>query len=938
MSKINKLDKKIRQWISIALLCTIMVPLALPMEAKAVRKEIRVAVWLQGGRYLYDGSDVSGYDVQLIETIAQKCNWNVKYVYVADMYEALHALDDGNVDLITSVERKDEWVDQYLFGSLSTGWEYMGLIKLEERTDIIYQDIDKISSCTIGYLENYDKKEKALSYLNSMYGEVALRSYPTKEKLQNALTAGEIDLMVLAANEERSGEGLVDRFLPQAVYYITGIGNTELMNQIDLQLANLTMSDPSYLFELQKKYFPNYVLKEYTKTELDYIESQSVLKVGVPEDRKPISYYDEKTGKYVGIAIDLMEIVAEKSGLTFEYVPFDSELYVDQALMEGDYDLIAPAVESSYYENKDQVCTTNTLLDTAITIAVRKGTDVDAMDQLKIGVAKEFANLGKYMNKSYPNTTIIVYDTPEDVLDAANKGEVTAILNSVSVWSYLMQNPKYKDYDIVTTISVNLPYYIALRRDTNDDMLLGILDKTINLIDESEKDSVLAKYTTGEIYVYTWQDKVEQNLPVILVGVLLFLLLFVFIIQRSRYYQKLRKNNQKLLEANEAKNEFLSRMSHEIRTPMNAILGFAVLGKEDPEDAGRVAESFGKIESSGEFLLGIINDILDMSRIENSNIELHEEFIYQPDFLESVVTMIQPIADRESVELVYDFSHTMPVRVKADRLRLQQICINLLNNAVKFSEEGSQVEWLTEDEQVDENHIRIKYTIRDYGCGMSEEFQRNLFVPFNQEHNKFSDTHVGSGLGLAIVKNIIDQMGGTIQVMSKLGKGTEFIVELVREMENMSSEELQRSQNKEKSQAKEDAQVLTNKRVLLVEDNEINREVAVMILERYGMHVATAENGAIAVEMVKEEGEHGFDIVLMDIHMPVMNGLDAARAIRSLELLYAAKLPIVAMTANTFEDDKKRSKEAGMNAHLAKPIDRNMLFTVLMEYCGNQEE
>ncbi len=899
---------------------------------------IRLAVWLQGGRFIYEDGELSGYDVDLMQKIAERNNWSVEYVFVSGMSEALDALKQGRVDLISSIDEHEELKSDCLYSGLSTGWEYCGLIKLESRTDIIYQDVEQISECTIGYAKDFHNHSSALTYLLEKYKGIIIREYTGATQLENALTAGEIDLMLAGANDVISGELLADRFSPREVFFLTSRENTMLISQIDAELANIIMSDSSYLPELQKQYFPMYWREDFTKEELDYIATAPALKVGVPVNRRPISYYDEKEGQYAGIAIELMELMALKSGLSFEYVPFDSIQHVDEVLQKEDYDLAVPAVESSFYNDKELVSTTNTLLLTATTIAVKKGTDVEAIDNLRIGVAREFANLGKYMTKRYPNTTIITYDTPEEVRKAVDRGEVTAILNTLTVWSYLLQDPQYLEYSLVPTISVNIPYCIAVEKGEQSQTLLAILDKTIDQIDDSEKNAVLAKYTTGEVYQSTFKDKLIKNLPVMMVVLFIFGVFLIFYIQKIRYFRSLEETNKKLVEANQAKNEFLSRMSHEIRTPMNAILGLAALGKEDVDDAKQVESSFGKIESSGEFLLGIINDILDMSRIETTAIELHEEFINQREFLESVVTMIMPIARRNKIELVYDFSQIMPVQVKADRLRMQQICINLLNNAVKFSESGSKVEWIATNEQLDDTHIQMKYRIRDYGCGMSEEFQQKLFQPFVQEHNKFTDGHSGSGLGLAIVKNIIEQMGGTIAVSSKQGEGSEFIIKLTREIGGMSPENLAQEQDIKGQQEHEYIMALQGKQVLLVEDNEINREVAVMMLERYGMQVDTAEDGAVAVAKVKDGGENRYDIVLMDIHMPVMNGLAATKAIRLLELKYASTLPIVAMTANTFEEDKRQTMAAGMNEHLAKPINRQQLSQALIKYCVNKEE
>ena len=375
-------------------------------------------------------------------------------------------------------------------------------------------------------------------------------------------------------------------------------------------------------------------------------------------------------------------------------------------------------------------------------------------------------------------------------------------------------------------------------------------------------------------------------------------------------------------QASAAKSDFLSRMSHEIRTPLNAILGISFLGR-DAADAGQAALYFDKIHASGEFLLGIINDILDMSRIESGKLELHASCERRPEVLQSVLEMVSVPAREKNITLAADFTRTYTEWVVMDRLRFKQIQVNLLNNAIKFSEPGGRVEWTVSETPVDAAHARMECRVRDHGVGMSEAFQQRLFQPFEQEYSRFSDGRAGTGLGLSIVKSIVDKLGGSISVSSQPGEGSEFVV--VFELEVCPPPETERG-------AKEDGpslRRLKGMRVLVAEDNETNAKITRLILERAGVEVIGARDGREAVEAFQAQERGAVSAILMDVRMPVMDGLEATRAIRALDRPDAARVPIIAMTADAFANDRMQTREAGMDAHLSKPVEPQAIYDAL---------
>ena len=402
--------------------------------------------------------------------------------------------------------------------------------------------------------------------------------------------------------------------------------------------------------------------------------------------------------------------------------------------------------------------------------------------------------------------------------------------------------------------------------------------------------------------------------------------------RRKELYQALQRKNdelqivaQKAEAAANAKSEFLSRMSHDIRTPMNAIIGLIHLSKEET-DIQVIKSYLYKMDSSSKFLLGLINDILDLSKIENGEMTLHESPFTKKEFIDSIQTVIKPLIDEKHINFISEMKCNLDC-IKVDRLRFSQIFFNLLSNAAKFTPTGGTIEFISETIEPKESDAKgkvgIRFYVRDNGIGMSEEFLKHLYDPFIQEKSELGEKTIGTGLGLPIVKSLVDAMDGTIEVKSKLGKGTEFKVDLYVELAEAPAM---------KEIVEPEERSLKGVHVLLVEDNELNTYVAKTILEKLSCEVATAENGEQAIQKFAESAESHYDAILMDVHMPVMDGLEATRRIRALDRKDATTVPIIAMTADVFDKEKKETLDAGMNTHMAKPIDPAVLYEVLSKY------
>lgn len=398
--------------------------------------------------------------------------------------------------------------------------------------------------------------------------------------------------------------------------------------------------------------------------------------------------------------------------------------------------------------------------------------------------------------------------------------------------------------------------------------------------------------------------------------------------RRQALYNEINRKNEQLEivakkaeSAAQAKSEFLSRMSHDIRTPMNAIIGLTHLAEEE-ENLQKVKEYLYNIDTSSDFLLGLTNDILDMSKIENGELALKEDSYTKEEFRNAINTVIKPLMDKKDIRFIFRLAANAEC-IRVDRLRYNQIFFNLLSNAAKFTPKGGTVEFTTEELPPLDGKKGIRFHIKDNGIGMSKEFLPHLYNPFSQERAKGGEDVKGTGLGLPIVKSLVDIMGGDISVTSEIGKGTEFIVELyVPEAEPAEKIPVSDAMGEN----------LKGARILLVEDNDINIYVAQLILEKAGCVVEIAKDGKEAVEHFEASEKNYYDAILMDVRMPVMNGIEATKTIRALDREDAATVPIIAMTADAFDEERKKTIEAGMNYHLSKPIEPKVLYQVLLEY------
>jgi len=699
-----------------------------------------------------------------------------------------------------------------------------------------------------------------------------------------------------------------------------------------------------------------------TEEEAAYLERSGEIIIGCPTDNCPLLFLDEGTGQLRGITIDILNLVSEATGLTFRYQPLPSGNVTYQVLQQLRVDMVAGVELNEFNRQASGIALTDSYLHTAKVFVCKQGVSFDPDGPMTIAVNTGSQTLKKVILEQYPRFQVLVCSSTEEALSALLSGKADAVLQNQYTIERILRKPIYESLRIVATASIGDSQCLAsvvpvdaegkspISKDTA--LLLSILNKGIAQLDQSAVSFIIIKETAENAYAYTLWDTL-YHYRFTMAGLFVSLILIIVLLWKNRALHQKRseelaakqraqelaaineqmKEQQLLLmdslkhaeEGSRAKTSFLFNMSHDIRTPMNAILGFAEIASRSMGDTEKLNDCLEKIQVSGRHLLQLINNILDMTKIESGKVTLTEEGCNLKESIEKVRDLLQPEMDKKQLTLKTDLSAVQNPCVVCDGLHLNQILFNLMSNAVKFTRQGGHI-WvtLTQNPCKMREYAAYELRVKDDGIGMAPEFISRVFEPFEREHTSTISQTQGTGLGMSITKNLVDLMGGSIRVASQPGQGTEFALQFTFKL-------LEEPRQTETQSSVEDECMddFAGKRLLLVEDNELNMEVAQEILCEAGFLVETARNGQMAVDMVRASAPGYYDAILMDIQMPVMNGYQASQEIRGLEDKALAEIPIIALTANAFDEDKKEALSYGMNAHIAKPLDVGVLYDTL---------
>ena len=699
-----------------------------------------------------------------------------------------------------------------------------------------------------------------------------------------------------------------------------------------------------------------------TEEETAYRDRVGEITIGCPADNCPLLFQDDVTGQFRGITIDILDMVSEATGIAFRYQPLPSGSVTYEVLQQQHVDMVAGVELNEFNRHATGIVLTDTYLHAAKVFVCKQGVMFNPDNAMTIAVNTGSQTLEKVILQQYPQFRVLVCSSTEEALSAVLSGKADAVLQNQYTIERILRKPIYESLRIVATAAIGDSQCLASLVPISEDgtslvsqdttLLLSILNKGIESLDQSLVSFIIIKETAENAYQYTLWDML-YHYRFAMAGLFVSLILIIILLRKNLILHQKRseqlaaqqrakelavineqmKEQQLLLmdslkhaeEGNRAKTSFLFNMSHDIRTPMNAILGFAEIACRNINDTEKLNDCLEKIQTSGRHLLQLINNILDMTKIESGKVTLTEEGCNLRECIERVRGLLQPDIDKKQLTLKTDLSAVKDPCVFCDNLRLNQILFNLLSNAVKFTRQGGHI-WVTlkQNPCAMREYAAFELRVKDDGIGMAPEFISRVFEPFEREHTSTISQTQGTGLGMSITKNLVDLMGGAIQVVSQPGQGTEFILQFTFKLM-----EEPRQPETPTSAADDCMDDFAGKRLLLVEDNELNMEVAQEILCEAGFLVETACNGQVAVDMVRASTPGYYDAILMDIQMPVMNGYQASREIRGLSDKALAEIPIIALTANAFDEDKKEALSYGMNAHIAKPLDVGVLYDTL---------
>ena len=796
-------------------------------------------------------------------------------------------------------------------------------------------DIASYSGKKIGTLKGDQRMTAALEQWKARHrADIEIEYYSDLTECARVFNEQQIDGFVSADNVVSSYSGItpVEKIGKQLFYLCTAKEREDLLSELNMAMSIMNEQDAVEVDELRNKYYTETTVSVFlSQQEQQWMKEHAQITVGYLADYLP--YCDKAedgsaTGLVSDIVPDLFDALPGDYDPEIIYRCFDDQQEMLDCLKNGEVDFVMPVSEGKWYAEQEGFVQSSAVVAFPIALVYREPYDNEVTS--RIAVNQNNLRQYWYTLANYPDAEIVMYDGIEACIDAVNSGEADSTLLSALRVSQLLNGEKKLNI-ITLSDSEKLCFGVAAGNKT----LLQILNHGLSILGESYGLNHTYRYL-DTVVTYTLTDVIQDHVW-LFIGLLTVLLILIvtYFIHREQEQKKAAQHELKqkeLLEkalcaakqASVAKKVFLQNMSHDIRTPMNAVLGFTNLAIQAGGDTEKTQDYLSKIKISGNHLLGIVNEVLEISRIESGQTKLDESVWSIADIVRETDIIIRDQALAKKQEFSIDIWQVQDMYIYCDKLRVKEILVNLLGNAVKYTQTGGSISLRIIQKPCEkENFGNYEIHVKDNGCGMSEEFLQKIFEPFERQANSTISGIQGTGLGMTIIKGFVDAMGGTIDIKSEENKGTEIIVRLCQRI----AEAPEKSEEQKTISCS--PELFAGKRVLLVEDNSMNREIATAILEEAGFKVDTAENGAIAVEKVTYYPEGFYDVILMDIQMPVMDGYTATRKIRSLENKAIAKIPIIAVSANAFDEDRQTSLEAGMNGHLAKPIVVDELLEVL---------
>ena len=933
--RIGKKDKKKRLCLSIlALIMLLFVPVfayaseiksdgkttqAMKEENKTVRVGYFPYANFQEGGY---GEHKQGAGYEYLQKISYITGWKYEYVY-GSFKECLDMLADGEIDLLGSVSYTPERAESIDYSTYAEGTERYWIYTREEHANLADGDLKQMNGCRIGATDGSYQKELLEKWLDSNQIQAEVVICKGYDEMIEKLDADELDALVVPALSVNSDFIAIANIGAGDCYFGVSKSRPDLLEELNSALEEINNTETDYSSKLYARYEGkaaiNYALNMEEKQWL--AAHENTIRVGYLKDNLP--FCGEEDGKLTGILGTVLETVQKKYEITIKAVPCSTGIQMNEALQAGEIDIAGPIIQDFYTQEQFQVVLTDKIFDIT-PVVIYKGNDYSS--SLSAIAATETSLYSELMvSLLFPDAEIKQYDTQEECLEAVANGKVGAtvipsskinLLNESSLTKSLSfaEMAKRQELGMFTTRGNRRAATIINKAiDQSSDILNGVV-LALNSVSEKKMtlQDVLAEYAgfvTGVSFAIIF---------------VLLLLVYSLLASRKKQMEAL-KEAQNANAANIAKTTFLNHMSHDIRTPMNAIIGFTDIALKLKPDR-EVKNYLKKIRQSSEYLMTLMNDVLDISRIESGKLEYKPVPVDLGDMVNTVLSIARGYAENRDLIFTVSTEKLKNPYVMADELRIREVLLNIIGNAVKFTKDGGTISFAAESRPgKDEQHIIVRFRISDTGIGMSEEFQTRIFDEFSQENNGARTSYKGTGLGMAIAKRYVDLMGGKIEVSSRQGVGSTFTVEIpLLIAEHVPAEK------KEKLRNDIDVRGL---HVLLAEDNDLNAEIAVTLLEEKGMIVTRAADGKSALTQFCNTAPGTFELILMDIMMPEMNGYETTKAIRNMpDRPDGKKIPIIAMTANAFAEDIRAALDAGMDGHVAKPVDMGVLLSVITKH------
>ena len=868
------------------------------------------------------GEHKQGAGYEYLQKISYITGWKYEYVY-APFKECLDMLEDGEIDLLGSVSYTPERAESIDYSTYAEGTERYWIYTRENHANLADGDLKQMNGCRIGVADGSYQKELLEKWLDSNQIQAEVVICKGYDEMIEKLDADELDALVVPALSVNSDFIAIANIGASDCYFGVSKSRPDLLKELNSALEEINNTETDYSSKLYARYegkaVINYALNKEEKQWLDAHEN--TICVGYLKDNLP--FCGEENGKLTGILGTVLDTVQEKYKITIKAVPCSTAEQMNEKLQSGEIDIAGPLIQDFYTQEQFQVVLTDEIFDIT-PVVIYKGNEYNS--SISTIAATETSIYSELMvSLLFPDAEIKQYDTQEECLEAVANGKAGATVIPSSKINLLNESPLTKSLSFAEMAKRQ---ELAMFTTRENRRAATIINKAIEQSSNVLNGVVLAQNSVSEKKM-TLQDVFAEygGLAVGVSFVIIFvLLLLVYSLSVSRKKQmEALKEAQDANAANIAKTTFLNHMSHDIRTPMNAIVGFTDIAMKRKPDK-EVENCLKKIRQSSEYLMTLINDVLDISHIESGKLEYKPVPVDFRNMTDTVLSIARGYIENRDLNFYVSREELKTPYVMADELRIREVLLNIISNAVKFTKDGGTISFAAENAPGnDEHHIIIRYRISDTGIGMSEEFQTRIFDEFSQENGGARTSYKGTGLGMAIAKKYVDLMGGKIEVSSRQGVGSTFTVEIPLLI-------AEHVQTEEKEKLRKDMD-LHGLHILLAEDNDLNAEIAIALLEEKGIIVTRAADGKSALTQFYNTAPETFDLILMDIMMPEMNGYEATKSIRNLpERPDGKKIPIIAMTANAFAEDVQAALNAGMDDHVAKPIDMSILISVITKY------